>query len=80
VNASQAGQHDNQRIEFGFHGISFGLGMKRDEEHSPFPSEVLLCRLIGFEAFTALLICSQFQNPVNPPILRFDWLILGGSV
>jgi hypothetical protein len=54
--------------------------MKRDEEHSPFPSEVLLCRLIGFEAFTALLICSQFQNPVNPPILRFDWLILGGSV
>jgi hypothetical protein len=33
------------------------------------------CRLAGFEPFTALSICTQFQNPVNPPILLFDWLI-----
>jgi hypothetical protein len=33
------------------------------------------CRLAGFEPFRALSICTQFQNPVNPPILLFDWLI-----
>ncbi len=35
----------------------------------------LICRLVGFELFTALSIYSPFQNPVNPPILLIDWLI-----
>jgi hypothetical protein len=33
------------------------------------------CQLAGFEPFRALSICTQFQNPVNPPILLFDWPI-----
>ena len=38
-------------------------------------SQSVGCRSVVFEPFTALLIYSQFQNPVNPPILPLGWLI-----
>ena len=41
VNANKQGQRDEQIVEFGFHGISF-WHLGRDEEHSRFPTEVLL--------------------------------------
>jgi hypothetical protein len=48
----------------------------RDKKHSQFPGEVLLYRLVGFEPFTAILVYSPFLNPVNPPILLLDWLVM----
>jgi hypothetical protein len=55
----------------------FGLCMGRDEEHSQFPSEVLLLQLVGFEPFIVFPIYSQFQNYVNPHLFLIDWQMRG---
>jgi hypothetical protein len=51
------------------------LALRARQAYSRFPGDAALCQLVGVEPFTALLICSQFQNPVNPLILFFDRLI-----
>jgi hypothetical protein len=56
--------------------MDFPLGfVGREEERPLFPGDVVLCILLVAKPLTALAINSRFQNPVNPPILLFDWLI-----